>query len=289
MSFTRLSLCIRAFVFLLSAAMTLLVQAQTNDDDAEKETVFYDFEIILFKYTNPENFSAEEWTESWNVPPIEDSIEVLSRPRPEDIIDIAPMYSSSYIDGAANSLPREPDYQRLSSSAFKLNEEAEKLIESERFEIISHQAWRQPGTAPQDTLELRLRAGKAYSLQNIDSRFPTIVYEIDGTIKVVLGRYLHVYTDLLYMHPIQQIEKSASAQQTTGFSFFSDNDPVNIEFDNILSTADQPGVMLHGYNFKKHRRMRSKRLHHIDHPMIGMLIYAERVEPEPLIIQTSNS
>lgn len=260
----------------LLTALNFAFPIQAQNEDEEKETVYYDFEIVLFKYSNPENYNSEEWTETWEVPPIDESIEVLRRPRPSEIINIAPMYSSSYIDGARNSLPREPDYQRLSNTAFKLTEEVEKLVESERFEILSHQAWRQPGTAPQETLELRLRAGNAYSLQSIDSRFPNIVYEIDGTIKVVLGRYLHVYTDLLYLHPVLQVEQRQ--QQTTGFSLFGNKEPEKIEYENLLTTSDQAGAVLHGFNYKKHRRMRSKRLHHIDHPLLGMLIYSERVE-----------
>jgi len=63
---------------------------------------------------------------------------------------------------------------------------------------------------------------------------------LDGLIRVSKGRYLHLDTDLLL--------RAADTQQT--------------------------------WRIQLHRRMRSGELHYVDHPKLGILIRADRYEPE---------
>ena len=72
----------------------------------------------------------------------------------------------------------------------------------------------------------------------------TRVYPLDGTITVALSRFLHIYTDL--------------ALTKTGLS--------------------NSGYNLQSFILKSHRRMRSRVLHYIDHPKIGMLVLITPVE-----------
>lgn len=65
---------------------------------------------------------------------------------------------------------------------------------------------------------------------------------VNGLIRVTRGRYLHLDTDLLLQRP---------------------------------GTSQSWRIQLH-------RRMRSGELHYVDHPMLGILIRADRVESDPL-------
>jgi hypothetical protein len=74
---------------------------------------------------------------------------------------------------------------------------------------------------------------------------------ISGEIKIILGRYLHIYTDLIYKRPNTSYAPVLASSQNDQFKEFS---------------------------IKSHRRMRSKELHYIDHPLVGVLVMALPVE-----------
>ena len=147
----------------------------------------------------------------------------------------------------------------LPSETFNLLSEAKALARTGRYKVLKHIAWLQPGLAKEDAIPVRIHAGnnyrnefkeRAYALsdfsqQNTNRNQP--VNELDGTIKIVLGRYLHVYTDLAYRKLFKL--GAGSSVNTLGR-------------DRVL--AD--------YAVKTHRKMRSKTLHYIDHPYLGILI-----------------
>ena len=149
-----------------------------------------------------------------------------------------------------------------------LSEMADTLSRSKRFPLISYRTWQQPGLARDDAQAIQFAVGqridswdtgeeppraaaqhgvgdiyKNYTLATLDpavggarSRTTTI----NGTVKVALGRYLHLYTDLVY------------TDARTG-----------------RSTLQQD-----------HRRMRSKRSHYIDNPAFGIIAHITPVEEE---------
>jgi len=90
---------------------------------------------------------------------------------------------------------------------------------------------------------------------------------LEGTIKLHLGRYLHLETDLLYRSQIEPLENN---------TFF-------INLDDI----EQPQTL---FRMHQTRRMRSGELHYFDHPMFGMLVLITPYElPEPEIeLEESN-
>jgi hypothetical protein len=82
--------------------------------------------------------------------------------------------------------------------------------------------------------------------------------ELEGTIKVILSRYLHVETDIVL--------RPQSKEQ-----------PEDIFSLEVLEEAEQPIVFrLH----QTRRRMRSRELHYLDNPVIGMLVLITPYEPE---------
>jgi len=68
---------------------------------------------------------------------------------------------------------------------------------------------------------------------------------------MVLARYLHIYTDMIYRKPR--------------------NEAAPVWYDVQARLYKQ-------YPIQSHRRMRSKELHYLDHPMVGILVMAKPVD-----------
>ena len=133
----------------------------------------------------------------------------------------------------------------LTSDTFSLSGKADALNKSGKYRVLKHMAWLQPGLAREDAIAVRVHAGKNYKDEFNERSFTNQpVHELDGTVKIVLGRYLHLFTDLVYRKTF-----SVSSADALGR-------------DRIL--ADFP--------VKTHRKMRSSTLHYIDHPYLGILI-----------------
>ena len=144
----------------------------------------------------------------------------------------------------------------LTSDIFSLTGKADALNKSGKYKVLKHMAWLQPGLAKEDAIPIRVQAGKDYtnefkerSFSEADFNDRTLpanhpINELDGTVNFVLGRYLHLYTDLVYRKPFDVLSGDVLGR------------------DRIL--ADFP--------VKSHRKMRSSTLHYIDHPYLGILI-----------------
>ena len=181
--------------------------------------------------------------------------------------------------------------QSLPNSTYRLKSEANKIQKSSRYELLSHRSWRFKGAPLDKSIPVRIRRGEEMAvfapndylpaesaqlleteinplntrlkpsiplvenfrpvfLNTYDQQFAnysqTLAYPLDGTVTISLGRYLHVYTDL-----------ALTKRRTSGGS---------------------PGLQT--YFFKDHRRMRSRKLHYIDHPKMGMLVLITPYEKE---------
>ena len=144
----------------------------------------------------------------------------------------------------------------LSSDTFQLSNKAAALNKSGNYRVIKHISWLQPGLAKEDAIAVRVHAGKNYKDEFKERSFAQAsfsdqqapinhpVNELDGTVKIVLGRFLHLYTDLAYRKTFSIASGDALGR------------------NRVL--ADFP--------VKTHRKMRSKTLHYIDHPYLGILI-----------------
>ena len=150
----------------------------------------------------------------------------------------------------------------LDADTFQLSNKAHALAKSGSYKILKHISWLQPGLAKENAIAIRVHAGKDYKdefkersfaqADFSDRQIPTNhpVNELDGAVKIVLGRFLHLYTDLVYRKAF------------------------------TLSSGDALGRnrILADFPIKTHRKMRSKTLHYIDHPYLGILIEIRPVE-----------
>ena len=160
-------------------------------------------------------------------------------------------------------------WKPLNKEGYILNNVATRLKQSGQYRILKHIAWRQPVVDKVNSIPIAIHAGRDFT-----ELFPERAYrqlefnqtngntgetsnsvsELDGTITVVIERYIHFYTDLVYRLPRSnptQLKDALNRQQ-----------------------------VLVDYAIKSHRRMRSKELHYIDHPLVGILIEATPLPEE---------
>ena len=129
-----------------------------------------------------------------------------------------------------------------------LSREYKKINNSSEYSVLFYSAWRQTGLKASEAFEINLN-----ELENAHTRNTDNI--ITGNVKIVLSRYLHFYSQLEYQRK--------NLTQTNE--------------ENISLSTDDIAVA-HPYSLKSHRRMRSKELHYIDHPLVGMLVQINPVE-----------
>ena len=115
---------------------------------------------------------------------------------------------------------------------------------------LFHQRWIQRVPGRSNPLPIRLA-------------LPNDLARLQGTIDITVARYLHLNIDLWY-------EASAMAEVPRLFSHEGSSQPV----------APDPSYMY----IQASRRMRSKEMHYIDHPIVGIIAYIDPVSvPEDLL------
>jgi hypothetical protein len=218
---------------------------------AEDEQRYYDIEIVIF-----EQISAIK-----NLPELIDDNQPLELP--EHFIQLGVPAATD-----ANGYIPEYYFKLLPSDNYQLTDAAEKISQSERYHILKHIAWRQPGLDKGVAIPVYIQA----TVQNDDMNNVTgtsadnpplfTSARLDGLLTVTLSRYLHLESDLRF-----EIDGLAPPPQQ--------------EYFNLPDQAEQPvkqAPTTAVYRFHQKRRMRSKELHYIDHPVIGMLVLMTPVE-----------
>jgi len=133
-----------------------------------------------------------------------------------------------------------------------LNKEYQRIKNSSEYNVLFYGAWRQAGLGDDEAFAINLD-----DLENVGRS--TSENTITGNFKLILARYLHIYGELGYQRKVN-IEPT----------------PASSELANINPAT---GVsQINTYPITIHRRMRSKELHYIDHPLVGILIQINPVE-----------
>ncbi len=203
----------------------------------------YKVEMIIFAQTDDQAFFSEHW-------PLQDGLK----------------------GAAATDKPEKKsgEFRLLSTADFTLSQASKLLEKSPRYEVLSHIAWQQPGLTEKKALSMAISGGKDYRSsypERMESRWevndqgdiievpgPRTLNELDGSVKLVLGRYLHIYTDLIFRKPVIVERLDEETQELT----------------ETQTLFDIP--------IQAHRRMRSRELHYIDHPLAGILIEVTPLE-----------
>ena len=191
---------------------------------AHADVTEYDFELIIFEDISGRYANSEQWQHELPVPGTETSaVETATR---------------------ANTTGTNTALNISQIKSIGLKKYANKLASSKRYHVLVHKSWRQTGLAEDAAIDIP-----------IDSRLTdkANTNNIQGSIKIVLERYLHIYTNLMYQQPRK---------------------------DAVPVWDGQASQLYKEYPINFHRRMRSKELHYLDHPMVGILVMAMPVKKQ---------
>ncbi len=235
---------------LLALASLLPVQAaqQNNGADQPEELTWYDVEIIIFRHHDLQGASKENWPGNPGEPDFASATRLLpALPR--------------RLSAAHSARLKKPlAFTRLRDDELRMKDKLETLVKVKGYEPLLHIGWRQPGYDREDAKAVHIGGGyrleidgrqenakdeqkdkpgeSAYYDERLEGPPPPI---INGTIKLIRTRFLHLETDLIYHNTL----------------------------------ADDKGeLQLPSRNFRMQtsRRMRSSEIHYIDHPMFGILV-----------------
>lgn len=143
-------------------------------------------------------------------------------------------------------------FQRTTIIDQEFNGVVASLQRSPSYKVLLVKSWRQPGLARNKALPVLIRGGDTFGQH----------HRLEGTVRVVLSRYLHLETDL-WLGEFTQTEAPA-ATGLESVVILEDGtrvvEPAPVWFE--------PTRLI---RMQESRRMRSKELHYLDHPSLGVI------------------
>lgn len=136
------------------------------------------------------------------------------------------------------------------------------LRRDENFTVLFHKAWQQQMWGKEESPALVIRGGQSFG----DHK------ELEGTIKIHIGRYLHLSTDLWlsqFQYPSETNVEQYSEWPRLPSLPSTSNDASNQQYQYLFNDGPRPASII---TLREKRRMRSKETHYIDHPHMGILV-----------------
>jgi hypothetical protein len=259
-------------------------QAQ-SDAVADAELIpRYDVEIIIFK--------------NLKVPRSKEFVLPVSSPgKNENMFDLS---SQASVDAALES-----GYEMLPAEEFRLLDVVTRLIESTRYQLLLHAAWRQPGVDREQVMPVWIKGGRIYGNEyiSIDSQIDLFdnglsdnngqtdelaeseakTYAFDEQtlesqeLKILEEQTLSSHDGLYELEGKITIALSRYLHTYTDLilrrpRLSADSVPDNPAQAQYLAAHDADTRILNNHLLREHRRMRSKKLHYIDSPEFAMLV-----------------
>jgi hypothetical protein len=253
--------------------------AQSTSATEARVILRYDVEIIVFK--NIQAPTSKEFILPVSSPSKGDKFLDLSSPK-------------SVAAAGANG------YELLPAAEFRLLDVVTRLIESPRYELLLHAAWRQPGLELEQVLPVWIRGGRIYGNEytSIDNQieFLESIPQLNGSQKNK-DQSFEFDEQTLESLELQLLEQQTSKRHQGLYEFegkitialsrylhtYTDLvlrrprltvDPKlrNSAQDRYLAAYAADTRILNNHSLKEHRRMRSKNLHYLDNPEFALLI-----------------
>jgi hypothetical protein len=223
----------------------------------------YTVELIIFSYGEGASAGTETWTAD------EPAVEVAPDPADEDYFD-PDLYEFSepgevLAEIEAPAIARrymDLELVLLDTDTFTMNQIYDKLVELDAYEPIMRAGWTQP------TYEKDMTA--SIGLRTLGDPPP----ELDGTLTLYLGRYLHLVVDLT----MDKDPPLASPPEETSASVLTFGDS---RMQNEYELIDQYGELLPPpirYRIFEDRIMKNGDIRYFDHPKFGVIAKITRVE-----------
>ncbi|MDP2506669.1 MULTISPECIES: CsiV family protein [unclassified Oceanobacter] len=232
---------------------------------------WFQVEMMLVAYRNNSDIDQEYWPK---VILDSQSLFATMTPKSRRLDPVAKHYRYRRLQTQflnAIKLPvRLPDslWQPLAPlSSLKLKREANRINPQADMDVVWHQSWLEPVQSQEGTIvhKVNLTVGGEPEIQ------------ITGGFSLYLSRYLHISTDFHVQHLSSQMPAEPQLQ---AFSTAINTDGTSTP---AILASQQP-LTIHGLypiratEVRQKRRMRSKELHYIDHPMLGVVLIITPVE-----------
>jgi len=281
-------------LFLLGA--TICQAENTPAQTAEKDLIQYDVELIIFEDAHARYINSELWPE--NNKEDKNAGEQTAEDNNIELISDLDKLSLSEIENIDNT--EKTENESLDITDFNdieptiLINQQNKLNKSSEYNILYYASWRQYGLEESKSFDIDINELSNYhpgtqqkqintntgAQQSNNQELEVAENTISGKIKVVLARYLHFYTELAYQ---RVLDEPLDEKEDTGFDSASleTNENKN-EFSVSDTTLENtiPAIAYQVLPITTHRRMRSKELHYIDHPLVGILV---QINPVPVV------
>jgi len=171
-----------------------------------------------------------------------------------------------------DSKPFLEAYRALSKKTLELQTIRKRLERSTNYRVLYHNGWRQPIINMEQSVPILVQAG---------DRFDDY-YELDGTLTISLARYLHIDTDLWFTTflPRYSSNQSLADSQRERPVFQSDERKLMSQYPELYRFESRKNSYVPQLTYKlvQSRRMRSSKLHYLDHPAFGMFVIITEVQ-----------
>ncbi len=227
----------------------------------------YKVEVIVFETLDHEALQDELWPANPGEPSLAGAVD-LEGAGASAIADFRCLQQGQNCQrlGQSAGEPRDANQQAffhlLPAAQYQLNGVVASLEGSGRYRLLIHIAWQQPALTRTHSLAVRLAGGwpraaavNFGSQSGLASQFNDGSF-VDGSFRLYRGRYLHVLADLM-LYRSQPTMSPPKEQSRT----FSDAQQVS-----------QTPPPLSRFRLSEHRRMRSRELHYLDHPLFGLVV-----------------
>ena len=255
------------------------LQAQSDVASQDELIPRYDVEIIIFK--------------NLKVPRGKEFVLPVSSPsKSENMFDLS---SQASVDSAVES-----GYELLPADEFRLLDLVTRLVESPRYELLLHAAWRQPGVEREKVMPVWIKGGRIYGNEyiSIDSQIEFIDNNAQTDELAENASKNYAFDEqTLESQELQMLEEKSPSRHgglyelegkiTISLSRYlhTYTDLIlrrpRLSADPVLENAAEAEYraahaadtrILNNHLLREHRRMRSKNLHYIDSPEFAMLI-----------------
>ena len=279
----------RGIARLLTLLLGLGLSLPAAPETVGEPPPFYQVELVIFARNDLSDAAHEVWPLDPGVPEAGEfrelrPIELETSPAagtetegdsppvgPEATSDpVAPDQTPDPFEAAPPD-PLEQAWRKLPAEQHRLTEAVERLERSRHYRLLFHEAWRQPVAERGKALPIRVTAGEetlhdeeeavepdpeellsetwgyapltseAMELEDERETHPPL----EGLITISRGRYLHLQADLLYHRWLPVL-------------------------------AEEPGGGMEerraSFRMRQHRRMRSREVHYLDHPVLGVIV-----------------
>ena len=209
----------------------------------------YQIELIVFSHVMQQTLDSERWP-------------VVAKPE----IELSGAMTLSPEMPASGEVHNSKGYSLLPASAFKQTRLSQKLSQSKDYQLLLHIAWRQPLGSTGDQQWVHIYGGNGYNdqghaiLSNVNGAIPYAnarYWQVDGLVRFSVSRYINSQYKVFMGLPTSTVSSISNADE------FSAIDSAMIYFG-----LDQA------------RRMKSKELNYIAHPLYGMIVYVTPVEDQ---------